>query len=63
MTQTAIDHAGSDIFWVSLAGQLTYANDHACRSLGFPREELLGKYVWDINPAFKREEWAPSTGC
>ena len=59
LTQTAIDKANSDIFWVNLAGQLTYANDHACQSLGFPREELLGRYVWDINPDFKQEEWAP----
>ena len=58
LTQTAVDRASIAVYWISPSGQITYVNDHACQSLGFNREELLERYVWDVDPVFPAEGWA-----
>ena len=49
-TQFAIDSAGDAIFFTNPAGDILYANQTACDSLGYTREELLKLKVKDINP-------------
>jgi len=50
-TQYAVDHAALAVFWISLPdGHFEYANEHACRYLGYPLDELLRIGVFDINP-------------
>jgi diguanylate cyclase (GGDEF)-like protein/PAS domain S-box-containing protein len=57
LTQVAIDKSNSSFYRLSPEGQVIYVNDFACRCLGYSREELTGKYVWDFDPAFPPEEW------
>lgn len=57
-TQFAMDHAPDSILWVGENGEITYANDAACASMGYTPEELLSLTVFDIDPDFPREEWA-----
>ncbi|MBN1294870.1 MAG: PAS domain S-box protein [Candidatus Latescibacteria bacterium] len=40
-TQFAIDRASDSILWVDDEGYIVYANDSACTSMGYTREELL----------------------
>jgi PAS domain S-box-containing protein len=57
LTQTAVDRSNTSIFWLSAGGQVTYANDHACESLGRTREELLKLHVWDFDPQMTPQRW------
>jgi len=49
LTQFAIDHASDMAFWVQSDGSFTYANDAACTTLGYSRDELLSMAVPDID--------------
>ena len=57
-TQFSIDRASDSVFWICRDGRIAYVNDAACVSLGYSREELMTRYVWDIDPVCKRETWA-----
>ncbi|MFO0731549.1 MAG: PAS domain S-box protein [Nitrospiraceae bacterium] len=50
LTQFAVDQAGDAIFWADEQDRLVYANEAACRSLGYSREELLARMIHDIAP-------------
>ena len=57
LTQFAVDRAVDAIFWISPCGQITFANDAACKILGYTREELLTLTIPDIDPYFPAENW------
>ncbi len=58
LTRFAMDSAGDAVWWhASDTGQLLYVNEHACTSLGYSREELLGMRVADIDPDFRDGKW------
>lgn len=50
LTQFLLDHAGESAFWAYPDGRFFYANEAACTSLGYCREELLSLSVPDILP-------------
>ena len=41
-----------------MSAEVFYVNDYACRSLGYTREELIGKHPWDFDPDFPPEALA-----
>ena len=50
-TQYAVDNAADPVFWINpVDGKVEYANEAACRELGYPREELLAMNIADLNP-------------
>jgi PAS domain S-box-containing protein len=53
----SIDHAGDAIYWMGPDARIVYANDAACRTLGYSCAELLSMTVFDIDPQFPREGW------
>ena len=58
-TQTTVDKAALNIFWVDPeTGAFTYANEAACNSLGYTREEFLNMHVPQIDKAFNEEKFA-----
>jgi PAS domain S-box-containing protein len=55
-TQFVMDHAGIAIAWHDTrTGRFLYANDEACRLLGYSREELLKMNAGAVNPQFPPE--------
>ncbi|WP_419192988.1 PAS domain S-box protein [Kolteria novifilia] len=56
-TQFAVDHAADAIFWTEQSGRLAYANNAACSSLGYSRQELLSLHIGDIDPSFAGDGW------
>ncbi|MGA2319107.1 MAG: PAS domain S-box protein, partial [Thermodesulfobacteriota bacterium] len=58
MTQFSVEHAPESVLWINSKGQLDYANEVACRALGYSREELVSMFLWDIDPDFDRERWS-----
>lgn len=57
LTQFALDHAADAAFRISEDGSFSYVNEAACRSLGYPQEDLLGLNVMDIDPSVNETRW------
>jgi PAS domain S-box-containing protein len=57
LTQFVVDHSVDAIIWVASDSYLVYANDAACRLVGYTREELLKTTICDRNPDFTSEKW------
>ncbi|GEM_PF-6157012 len=56
--QFSIDHASDSVFWIDPGGIIVYANEIACSSLGYTRQELVGAPVSRIDPSATAEGWA-----
>jgi len=57
LMQFAMDQAPDSILLVGDEGHLEYANNAACTSMGYAREELLRMKVFDIDPDFPIDGW------
>ena len=57
LMQFAMDNAPDSALLVGNDGGIEYANEAACMSMGYTREELLGMKVFDIDPDFPVEGW------
>jgi PAS domain S-box-containing protein len=57
LTQFSMKHASDAIFWMDPAARIVYANEAACRSLEYTREELLKLAVPDVDPLFSVKTW------
>lgn len=55
----AVEHAAVAIYRVDDAdGRIRYVNRKACEDLGYPREELLGMSVFDVDAQTDQARWA-----
>jgi diguanylate cyclase (GGDEF)-like protein/PAS domain S-box-containing protein len=52
LTKTAVDKSKMPFFLLSPDGRLKDVNDYACLSLGYTRDELIGKFIWDFDPDY-----------
>jgi len=59
LTQYSVDHSADAALWIRPDARFFYANNAACQSLGYSREELLELSVPDIDPEFPPEAWGP----
>jgi PAS domain S-box-containing protein len=57
LAQLSILRSADAVFWITPDGRFINVNDQACHSLGYTRDELLTKAVWDIDPNFSPEKW------
>ena len=57
LTQYSVDRATDAVFWVGPDARILYANDAACRSLGYARDDLLKLRIFDFDPAFDATQW------
>ena len=57
VAQFALEKAAEGIFWVDEDAAIFYANESACRLLGYERDELAGLTVRDISPGFDGNRW------
>lgn len=57
LSQFTIEHAANAIFWITRNGRFLFANEQACHSLGYTREELTDLYLWNIDPNYPKEKW------
>lgn len=56
-TQYVVDHTTDQAFWITEDARVFYANEAACRALGYSREELVGMSIFDFDPAYPAEEF------
>ncbi|WP_051533715.1 PAS domain S-box protein [Desulfitibacter alkalitolerans] len=57
MTQFALDNSSDAVFWIERSGSFAYANTAASNMLGYTKEELLGKKVFDIDANIAMDKW------
>jgi PAS domain S-box-containing protein len=57
--QFALEHVSDAVYWIRLDGSLVYVNQAACDMLGYAKEELYGKSIFDIDPNLPAERWKP----
>ena len=55
MLKHSIDVHRDGAYWLNAESELVYVNEAACRTLGYEREELIGKTVFDSRPSQTRE--------
>jgi PAS domain S-box-containing protein len=48
----AIEKSKSAFYLLASDGTIQYVNEHACLSLGYTYEELVGRHVWDFDAEF-----------
>ena len=53
----ATEMAADEVFLMKDTSEIVYVNHSACRELGYERDELIGKFVWEWNPLFPKEAW------
>ena len=58
LTQLTVDRAPFMVHWVDAAGRLVCVNQETADALGYTREELLARYLWDIVPGMTPEIYA-----
>ncbi len=57
LAQFCIDHAAIGIYRIDENGNIQEANQQACESLGYTRQELHALSIFDIDPTFSPESW------
>ncbi len=57
ITQFCLDQAADSVFWIDADARFFYVNEAACRSLGYSRDELLNRGIYDIDPKYPKETW------
>ncbi len=51
-----VSRAGDAIFWICQNGKIKFVNEACCKRLGYTRQEILQKTIFDINPNFDPEK-------
>lgn len=51
-SQFSMDRSADTIFWLDAAGSIFYANESACRNLGYSMAEIAGMSIERIDPEF-----------
>ncbi len=57
LNQFAIDNSQIGIYQIEDNGDIIYANNYACKSLGYSLNEMLALKLWDIDPRIEPEKW------
>jgi len=57
LTSYSLDKAREIVVWFRPDGSIYYANDVACESFGYSRDEMLLRTIFDINPNYTRTQW------
>ncbi len=57
MMHYSVEHACDSVFWFRRDGLILYANDSACGTRGYTREELLKMTLFDLDPDWDTGIW------
>jgi PAS domain S-box-containing protein len=58
LTQFSLDHSADGVFWLDASGRIVYANNAACQTLGYSRQELASMDWYDIDSNINAAEWS-----
>ena len=57
LARFTLDHATLPMYWIRPDATFVDVNEAACTSLGYSREELMAKRVFDLDPDHPISEW------
>ena len=57
LSQFAMDNASVEIYWFGSDARIYYANNQACRTLGYSKAELLQLSLSDLDPNYPMYLW------
>ncbi|MBF0498859.1 MAG: transporter substrate-binding domain-containing protein [Candidatus Riflebacteria bacterium] len=57
LTKFVVDNASDAIFWIASDARIVDANAAGCKSLGYTHEELVQRFVTDIDVNYNAEKW------
>jgi PAS domain S-box-containing protein len=58
LTKYGVDNSLDVFWWINpVSSKILNANKSAWTSLGYTKEELLTKYIYDLDPNFPKEKW------
>ncbi|BAY92895.1 MULTISPECIES: ATP-binding sensor histidine kinase [unclassified Tolypothrix] len=57
LNQISIDQTNVSVWWIEPDGRIFYVNDATCKGLGYRKEEMISKYIFDFDPVFPKESW------
>lgn len=57
LSKLCLDNATLSFIRADSEGRILYANPHACKTYGYPLEEFVVKYLFDIDPNITRDKW------
>jgi diguanylate cyclase (GGDEF)-like protein/PAS domain S-box-containing protein len=57
LLEFALDNVSEALYLFDEVGQLVHVNNGACHALGYSREELLQRCVFDFDPEFTQDRW------
>jgi len=57
LTRFSVDHATDCVMWLDPEGCITDVSDSTCHHLGYSREELLDKPIFEIDSGTSPETW------
>ncbi|BAY65468.1 serine/threonine protein kinase with two-component sensor domain [Calothrix brevissima NIES-22] len=57
LNQISIDQTNVSVWWIEPDARIFYVNDAACQCLGYSREEMIDKYIFDFDAVFPKELW------
>lgn len=60
LAQFSIDAAVDFVHWLGPDGRLLRVNQSSCRRYGYPREEMLGLTIFDLDPYLSLAGWRES---
>ncbi|MDX5362929.1 MAG: EAL domain-containing protein [Pseudazoarcus pumilus] len=59
LARFTVEHASDAVYWIRSDATLFYANQAACRALGYGQQDIIGLTVADIDPHYTQDLWAP----
>jgi two-component system, NtrC family, sensor kinase len=57
LTRFSLENASDSVFWVDPQSHIVYANQSACRALGYSPQDFSSLSITDIDPLFPKERW------
>ena len=57
LSQFAMDNASIEIYWLDSDAGICYANNHACKTLGYSKEEFIQLSLADLDPNYPIDQW------
>ncbi len=57
LAQQTIGHTRDMMYWINQEAHIVRTNAAVCDELGYTREEILGKKIFDIDPTFPKNRW------